>query len=110
MKVSGLTQLRLFPGTQPIQGGLVCLLPFEEVQRLPLATRYIRSLYSVFSGGFAYTEAENFFGIVATLVVGFIYGGLAGVLSTIMMTQNAGEQQGSSFPSRKFSVPPGGSS
>jgi hypothetical protein len=26
---------------------------FEEVQKLPLATRYIRSLYSVFSGGFA---------------------------------------------------------
>ena len=61
-------------------------------QKLPLATRYIRSLYSVFSGEFAYTESENLFGVFATLVVGFIYGGLAGVLSSIMMTQNAGEQ------------------
>jgi hypothetical protein len=49
---------------------------------------------------FAYTESENLFGVFATLIVGFIYGGLAGVLSSIMMTQNAGEQQHSSFPSR----------
>ena len=49
---------------------------------------------------FAYTESENLFGVFATLIVGFIYGGLAGVLSSIMMTQNAGEQQHSSFLSR----------
>jgi hypothetical protein len=36
---------------------------------------------------------ENVFAVFSTLIVGFIYGGLAGVLSSIMMTQNVGEQE-----------------
>ena len=80
-------------GTQPMPGGLVCYIPFDEVQKLSFGKRYIRSMYTAFNAEFAYTQAENAFGVIGTLVTGFIYGGLAGVLSSIMMTQNAGEQE-----------------
>eukprot|EP01051_Picozoa_sp_SAG22_P010048 SAG22_NODE_879_length_6707_cov_14.725787_6_plen_196_part_00 len=60
---------------------------------MPFLTRYMRSMYTIFSAEFAYTVKENAFGVFATLVVGFIYGGLAGVLSSIMQTQSVGQQE-----------------
>ena len=79
-------------GIMPIGGEPVCHMPLVEIQRLPFGIRYIRSLYTIFNSEFAYTAQESVFGVFGTLVIGFIYGGLAGVLSSLMMTQNAGEQ------------------
>jgi CRP-like cAMP-binding protein len=69
-----------------------CVLE-EIATNVPLGTRYVRSLYTTFQKDFAYTVMENVFGIFGELVVGFIYGGLAGVISSIMMTQGAGERE-----------------
>eukprot|EP01052_Picozoa_sp_SAG31_P015666 SAG31_NODE_1013_length_10376_cov_9.342220_5_plen_347_part_00 len=56
-------------------------------------TRYVRSMYSTFQKEFAYTDEENLFGCIGELVVGFIYGGLAAVLSSIMVTNSASDQE-----------------
>ena len=50
------------------------------------------SIYSVFTAEFAYTSAENGIGVLGELVVGFIYGSLAGVISSIMVTMGVGQQ------------------
>eukprot|EP01047_Picozoa_sp_COSAG01_P037040 COSAG01_NODE_2921_length_6846_cov_4.205276_4_plen_148_part_00 len=51
-----------------------------------LSTKYMDSLWSIFTQDFAYTTGENAVGAFAILVVGLIYGSLAGCISSIMMT------------------------
>ena len=41
---------------------------------------------------YAYTTTEFIFGLFAELVLGFIYGALAGLMSATFMSQNAAEQ------------------
>jgi tetratricopeptide (TPR) repeat protein len=57
-----------------------------------LGTKYIDSVYSVFKSKFAYTGNEMRVGILSELVLGLIFGSLAGVISAIMMTLGAGQQ------------------
>lgn len=57
-----------------------------------LGTKYIDSVYSVFKSKFAYTGNEMKVGIMSELVLGLIFGSLAGVISGIMVTLGAGEQ------------------
>ena len=86
-------------GMMPIGGQIVCHYPIGTIHDksspgyVSFGTRYIRSMYTIFNSEFAYTWQESVFGVFGTLVIGFIYGGIAGVLSSLMMTQNAGEQE-----------------
>ena len=57
-----------------------------------LGTKYIDAMYSVFKSKFAYTGSEMKVGIMSELVLGLIFGSLAGVISAIMVTLGAGEQ------------------
>ena len=57
-----------------------------------LGTKYMDSMYSVFTAEFAFTSAEKGIGVLGELVVGFIYGSLAGVISSIMVTMGVGQQ------------------
>lgn len=57
-----------------------------------LGTKYIDSVYSVFKSKFAYTGNEMKVGIMSELVLGLIFGSLAGVISGIMVTLGAGQQ------------------
>jgi hypothetical protein len=50
------------------------------------------SMYAVFTAEFAYTTSEKGVGVFSELVVGFIYGSLAGVISSVMMTMGVGQQ------------------
>eukprot|EP01043_Picozoa_sp_COSAG02_P026259 COSAG02_NODE_1507_length_12231_cov_56.431751_4_plen_780_part_00 len=65
-----------------------------QLANVGLGTRYIRSMYVIFQKDFGPgTPAENTFAVMSELVVGFIYGGLAGVISSLMMSSSAGEQE-----------------
>eukprot|EP01043_Picozoa_sp_COSAG02_P030124 COSAG02_NODE_1909_length_10419_cov_238.761725_7_plen_1462_part_00 len=57
-----------------------------------LGTKYIDSVYSVFKSKFAYTGNEMKVGIMSELVLGLIFGSLAGIISGIMVTLGAGQQ------------------
>ena len=57
-----------------------------------LGTKYMDSMYSVFTAEYAYTSSEKGVGVLGELVVGFIYGSLAGVISSIMVTMGVGQQ------------------
>lgn len=50
------------------------------------------SIYSVFTAEYAYTSGEKGIGVLSELIVGFIYGSLAGVISSIMVTLGVGQQ------------------
>lgn len=66
----------------------------EQLNNVALGTRYIRSMFVIFQKEFGPgTSTENFFAVMSELVVGFIYGGLAGVISSLMMSSSAGEQE-----------------
>ena len=43
-----------------------------------VATEYVVSMYSVFTGAWAYTSKEYTFSMIAQIVVAFVYGGLQG--------------------------------
>eukprot|EP01047_Picozoa_sp_COSAG01_P017719 COSAG01_NODE_944_length_12547_cov_7.354515_3_plen_170_part_00 len=51
---------------------------------------FLRCRYSAFMAAFAFTTAEFAFLVCAQLIVGLIYGGLAGLMSSFFMNQNAG--------------------
>lgn len=53
----------------------------------------VRCRYSVFTSSFAFTTGEFTFLVFAQLVVGLIYGGLAGLMSTYFMNQSAGAME-----------------
>ena len=55
--------------------------------------RYIISMYSIFKSEWAYTSYEYGFGMVSELVVAFIYGGLAGLMSTMLSSMGAAEEE-----------------
>ena len=57
-----------------------------------LGTKYMDSMYSVFTAEYAFTSSEKGVGVLGELVVGFIYGSLAGVISSIMVTMGVGQQ------------------
>ena len=46
----------------------------------PISNLYIKSMYTTFKSEWAYTSSEFTFGVLAELVVGFIYGALAAVM------------------------------
>ena len=48
-------------------------------------TRYIIAMFSSFDCSFAFTDAEHGFLMMSILITGFIYGALAGVISTLLM-------------------------
>ena len=58
-----------------------------------LTYRYLVSMYSVFFGKFAFTAWEHFFGMVAQLAIGFIFGALASLMSTVVATDAAAQQE-----------------
>ena len=60
-----------------------------------LSTRYVTSLYFVFNAlePVYHTDAEKIFAVVSELMMGLIYGALAGVISTIMMSLKGNEQE-----------------
>ena len=58
-----------------------------------LLRRYITSMYTILKSEFAFTDTEFTFGVFSELVVGFIYGALAGVMATMMQGAKAGEQE-----------------
>ncbi len=60
---------------------------------IPLRTRYSTAIWSAFSGQWAFTDSEKIFSMVAQLVSGLIYAALAGVMSSIMMSSKAAEQE-----------------
>ena len=64
-----------------------------DLAEVSLGARYIRSMFNIFNKEVVNTEAEHFFAVVSELVVGFIYGGLAGVISSLMMNSGASEQE-----------------
>eukprot|EP01048_Picozoa_sp_COSAG05_P014942 COSAG05_NODE_1744_length_4158_cov_8.451589_3_plen_578_part_00 len=64
-----------------------------DMTEVALGARYIRSMFNIFNKEVVNTEAEHFFAVVSELVVGFIYGGLAGVISSLMMNSGASEQE-----------------
>ena len=64
-----------------------------DLNAVPLGTRYIRSMFSIFEKWSVNTELEATFAVCSELITGFIYGGLAGVMSTIMMSSGAGDQE-----------------
>jgi hypothetical protein len=57
-----------------------------------LIPNVVRSMYSVFTAEHAYTSSEKGVGVLGELVVGFIYGSLAGVISNVMVTLGVGQQ------------------
>ena len=50
------------------------------------------SMYTIFTEKFAWTTAEQTVGVFGTLIIGLIYGSLAGVISSIMVTLGSGQQ------------------
>lgn len=56
-------------------------------------TRYVVSMFSSFDCSFAFTDAEYGFLMLSILITGFIYGALAGVISTLLMGLAAGDQE-----------------
>ena len=78
-------------------GGWVVQVPGWVVRAnysaaIGLNTKYSESLYSVFKSKFAFTATEMRLAVLAELVLGLIFGSLAGVISSIMMTLGAGQQ------------------
>jgi hypothetical protein len=59
---------------------------------VPLSARYSRSMFNIFDNANIYTSAECGFAVVSEIVIGFIYGGLAGVMSSLMMSGGASQQ------------------
>jgi hypothetical protein len=49
-------------------------------------------MYTIFTEKFAWTTAEQTVGVFGTLIIGLIYGSLAGVISSIMVTLGSGQQ------------------
>ncbi len=64
-----------------------------ETRKTNLPILYSTAMYSIFSGQWAFTGHERLFSIFAELVVGLIYGALAGVMSSIMMTSKIADQE-----------------
>jgi hypothetical protein len=58
-----------------------------------LTYRYLVSMYTVFFGKFAFTAWEHFFGMIAQLAIGFIFGALASLMSTVVATDAAAQQE-----------------
>ena len=57
-----------------------------------LGVRYSRSLYNIFDKNNVNTAAEAVFAVVSEIIIGFIYGGLAGVMSSLMMSGGSSQQ------------------
>jgi hypothetical protein len=68
-------------------------LGWEENSVKSLVSRYSASMWSVFAGRWAFTEQEMLFSVFAELVIGLIYGALAGVMSSLMMSSKIVEQE-----------------
>lgn len=64
----------------------------SQFANVPLGQRYISSLYYVFNAlERAYTQAERGYAVFAELCVGFIFGSLAGLMSSLMITLRGNE-------------------
>lgn len=61
-----------------------------------IGTKYIDSMYSVFKSKFAFTGSEMKVSILSELVLGLIFGSLAGLISSIMVTLGAGDMESAS--------------
>ena len=61
--------------------------------RINYGSRYVQSMYTCFNCEFAFTDAEHGFLMFSILVTGFIYGALAGVISTLLIGMAAGDQE-----------------
>ena len=72
--------------TRDMKGGSAGYGPSNGMQ-------YIVSMNSVFLGSWAFTGPEYTFSMIAQLVVAFIYGGLAGLMSTLMAHFSQGEEE-----------------
>lgn len=77
--------------------GLVCKQVSPEFHRLMLAglqTRYITALAGSFSAlGEGGTDMEKLYGWYGEIMVGFIFGSIAGVMSQIMTSLKGNDQE-----------------
>ena len=55
-------------------------------------TQYATSLFLVLKSDLAYTDAEKLFGILAEMIVGIIFGMVAGAISMVFMSSRASKQ------------------
>jgi hypothetical protein len=56
-------------------------------------SRYVASMFTSFNLDYAFLDEEYGFLLMSILVTGFIYGALAGVISTLLMGLAAGDQE-----------------
>jgi CRP-like cAMP-binding protein/Ca2+-binding EF-hand superfamily protein len=66
-----------------------------QANKVPIGTRYFTAMYYVFNALEPHfqTVGEKGFAVFANLVMGIIYGALAGVISTIMMGMKTNDQE-----------------
>jgi CRP-like cAMP-binding protein len=58
-----------------------------------LGTKWVVSMYMAFRGGHAFTTIEFVFSMLSELVVGFIYGALAGLMANMAANSNVAEAE-----------------
>ncbi len=68
-------------------------LLWEIEDQVTLGTRYIASMHSILNAQWAFTNSEKIFSVFGELVMGLIYGALAGLMSSIMMSTKLAEQE-----------------
>ena len=61
--------------------------------QVTLGTRYIASMHSILKAEWAFTSSEKIFSVFGELIMGLIYGALAGLMSSIMMSAQVAEQE-----------------
>ena len=89
--IYGWAQLDKLFGGQDDEKGYITETQLNDIS---LGTRYIRSMFVIFTKDFSPgSPVENTLGVLSDLVVGFIYGSLAGVISTVMVSSSYGEQE-----------------
>jgi hypothetical protein len=59
----------------------------------PAGTRYITSMFLVLKSDVAHTDLEQLFGVVAEVVVGMIFGMIAGQFSSMLVSARASKQK-----------------